>query len=68
MTEGKRPATAFVVAPNLAVTASHVLDYLREDKKLEEQADGSMCFGDGIEDCKQSLSIGRVVFKGKAIE
>jgi hypothetical protein len=56
--------TAFVVAPNLAVTTAHVARAITEDT-INNGRSSSVCFGSSIKDCKESLSIGRVIFRGE---
>lgn len=60
---GEPLGTAFVVAPNLAVTARHVVEGALDNGGGNPEF--SICFGD---DCTEAIAAGRVVYKGDAYE
>ncbi|MGQ0564546.1 MAG: S1 family peptidase [Gemmobacter sp.] len=56
--------TAFMVAPNLAITAAHVLTAARRSGKAGELADIVLCFADEVADCQETFAVTKVYFEG----
>lgn len=62
--EGRDPVgTAFIVAPNLAITASHVLQAARRQVPEGEVGDIVICFEDTIKDCSETFQVTKVHYE-----
>jgi len=73
--DDKNPiGTVFIVAPNMAVTTRHIIDFALQPRpgdpkdKPTDQIRASVCFGNGVEECKTVLSVGRVIYRGRSGE
>lgn len=62
--DGRDPVgTAFIVAPNLAITASHALQAARGRVPDGEVGDIVICFEDTIKDCSETLRVTKVHYE-----